>query len=152
MNVKLYTHRWLGYGQAVIAMSLARSLIIGAPSFILADSVASIRAVPLIRTSIDETQRVILGGNTRAEALNAEFDRSAADDSIPLNGKQLQLVRWPQHEAAAETMADELHEAGPPRFHQWFSAAEYAEHAAGSITHAGTQLFRVVLAGPPWRA
>lgn len=35
MNVKLYTHRRLGYGQAVIAMSLAWSRLIGGPSVTL---------------------------------------------------------------------------------------------------------------------
>jgi hypothetical protein len=83
--------------------------------------------VPLIEGSIDETQRVTLRGNTRPEALRAEFDRGAVDDSFPLNGMQPQLKRSPEHEAAAEALADELHRKGSPQFRQWLSAADCAE-------------------------
>jgi subtilase family serine protease len=85
------------------------------------------RATPLITGSIDETQQVALRGNTRPEALRAEFDRGAVDDSLPLNGMQLQLKRSPNHEAAAEALADELHRKGSPQFHQWLTALQYAD-------------------------
>jgi subtilase family serine protease len=85
------------------------------------------RVVPLIVAFIDETQRMVLRGNTRPEAVRAEFDRGAVDDSFPLNGMQLQLKRAPEHEAAAEALADQLHQRGSPQFHHWLTASEYAE-------------------------
>jgi len=110
MKVKLYKHRLLGYPQAVIAMSLACGLLIGVPSVTLADSAASIRAVPLIGTWIGETQRIILE------------DIAKINPWLVAHGFTVQV--------------------SPSRI----------TVAASSITHARTQLFRVALARPPWRA
>jgi subtilase family serine protease len=88
---------------------------------------SSIRAVPLIVESVDETKRIVLNGNTRPEALQPEFDRGAVEDSFPMNGIQLQLRRSAGHEQAAENLAEELHRGGSPVFHQWLSAAQYAD-------------------------
>jgi hypothetical protein len=54
------------------------------------------QGLPLIVGPVNESQRIVLQGNTRPEALRPEFDRGAVDDSFPLNGIQLQLKRSPQ--------------------------------------------------------
>lgn len=84
-------------------------------------------AVPLIVQSIDETQRVVFKGSVRAE-VRPEFDRGPVADSFALNGMQLQLRRSPEHERAADTLANDLQRAGSPRFHQWLTPEEFAEH------------------------
>jgi subtilase family serine protease len=119
------------------------AIAIGVPAIAQPESVASLHAVPLIQGPIDESSRVVLRGNSRPEAMRPQFDRGAVDDSFPLNGMQLQLKRSPQHEAAAEALADELHKTGSPQFHQWLTAAEYAEHfgvAAEDIATVSTWL------------
>jgi len=88
---------------------------------------SSPRAVPLIVELIDESKRIVLPGSIRGEVRRTEFDRGAVDDSFPLNGMQLQLRRSPEHEQAAEDLADDLERAGSPRFHQWLTAEQYAE-------------------------
>jgi subtilase family serine protease len=90
-------------------------------------STTSLRAVPLIFEPIDESKRIVLPGNTRGEVWRPEFDRGAVDDSFPLNGMQLQLRRSPEHEQAAEDLADDLERVGSPHFHKWLTAEQYAE-------------------------
>src|SRR5271167_1275271 len=80
---------WCFSKRAVISAAwLTCTVAIGAEAIAQSDSASSIRAVPLILTSIDESQRVVLHGNTRPEALRPQFDRGAVDDSFPLNGMQ----------------------------------------------------------------
>lgn len=84
------------------------------------------QALPLISSPVDESQRIVLHGNTRAEATSAN-DRGAVADSFPLNGMELLLKRSPQHEQAAAALADELQRHGSPQFHKWLTADQYAE-------------------------
>jgi subtilase family serine protease len=83
------------------------------------------QSVPLINSPVDESQRVVLRGNTRPEA-NATNDRGAVDESFPLEGIELLLKRSPEHEQEAATLADELQRPGSPQFHKWLTADEYA--------------------------
>jgi subtilase family serine protease len=92
-----------------------------------ASSATSTRAVPIIVDPIDDSNRVVLPGNTRPEVRRPEFDRGRVDDLFPLNGMQLQLKRSPEREQAAEDLADALERKGSPQFHQWLTAAQYAE-------------------------
>lgn len=92
-----------------------------------ASSATSTRAVPIIVDPIDESDRVVLPGNTRPEVRRRDFDRGQVDDSFPLDGMQLQLRRSPEREEAAEALADELQRKGSPQFHQWLTAEQYAE-------------------------
>jgi subtilase family serine protease len=92
-----------------------------------ATSATSLRAAPLIVEPIDESNRIVLPGNTRPEVRRRDFDRGPLDDSFPLDGMQLQLKRSPEREQAAEALADELERKGSARFHQWLTAEQYAE-------------------------
>jgi hypothetical protein len=86
------------------------------------DQGLSHQAAPIIVDPIDESNRVVLPGNTRPEVRRRDFDRGSVDDSFPLNGMQLQLKRSPEREQAAEDLADDLERAGSPHFHQWLTA------------------------------
>jgi len=88
---------------------------------------SQLRAVPLIVELIDETKRIVLPGNIRGDVLRPEFDRGPVDDLFPLNGMQLQLRRSPEHQQAAENLADDLERAGSPSFHKWLTAEQYVE-------------------------
>jgi|HubBroStandDraft_1064217.scaffolds.fasta_scaffold02173_7 subtilase family serine protease len=101
------------------AALLALAAIVGGPAFA--------QSVRLIVDPIDENRRVVLTGNTRGEASRPEFDRGPVDAAFPLNGMQLLLRRSPEREQAAEALVDDLNRAGSSHFHQWLTAAQYAE-------------------------
>ncbi len=81
----------------------------------------------LIVEAVDESNRIMLKGNTRPEAIRPEFDRGAVDDAFRLDGMQLQLRRSPEREQAAEALAEDLHRSGSPTFHKWLTPTDYAE-------------------------
>jgi len=83
-------------------------------------------AVPLVVEPIDDSRRILLPGNTRGE-VRPEFDRGPVEDSFPLNGIQLLLLRSPQREQDAEALAEELQQAGSAHLHRWITAEQYAE-------------------------
>ncbi|MGA2593986.1 MAG: protease pro-enzyme activation domain-containing protein [Bryobacteraceae bacterium] len=114
------------HSSAFLAALFALGAIAGAPALAQSAQGRLPRAVPLIVEPIDESRRVVLTGNTRGEA-RAEFDRGPVDDAFPLNGMQLLLRRSPEREEAAEALADDLNRAGSAHFHQWLTAAQYAE-------------------------
>ena len=78
------------------------------------------QTVPLILAPVDESQRVVLRGNTRPETIPAN-DRGAVDDSFPLNGIELLLKRSPEQEQAAAGLADELERREPGSARHTFS-------------------------------
>jgi subtilase family serine protease len=94
-------------------------------------------SAPQIVTGINESQRIVLYGNTRPEA-RAEFDRGAVADSFPLNGMQLLLKRSAEREQAAEALAESLHKAGSPHFHQWLTAEQFAEQFGVALEDIAT--------------
>jgi subtilase family serine protease len=123
-RMERFCRRSLSLLALVALLTLVPSPTIAQPS---ASSATSTRAVPLILDPIDESNRVVLPGSTRPEVRRRDFDRGPLDDSFPLDGMQLQLKRSPEHEQAAEALADELERKGSARFHQWLTAEQYAE-------------------------
>jgi len=81
----------------------------------------------VIREGVNEARLIALEGNTRPEA-NAQNDRGIVDDSFQLDHMLLQLKRSPEREAALKQYIDELHDANSPNFHQWLTAAQFAEY------------------------
>jgi subtilase family serine protease len=108
---------------SLLATLLAFSPFASAPLF---TQLVFAQSVPLITQPVDEGQRVVLRGNTRPE-VTAANDQGPVDDSLPLNGIELQLKRSPAQEQAAETLADDLQRAGSPQFHKWLTAEQYAD-------------------------
>jgi len=86
---------------------------------------------------IDESQLVQLRGNTRFEA-RAANDQGRVDDSMLLEGIQLQLKRSPSQEAAAEELADEVNKPGSAHFHQWLTADQYAQQFGVNLEDIAT--------------
>ena len=80
----------------------------------------------LVTQPIDEAQMVALKGNTRAEA-NAQNDRGAVADALPMEHMLLQLRRPPEQEDALEQLIDQVHKQGSPNFHRWMRARQFGQ-------------------------
>jgi len=80
----------------------------------------------LITQSIDESNLVVLRGNTRPEA-NARNDRGAVPDSFPMEYMMLQLKRSPVLEAELVQYVDQLTDKKSPNFHRWLTAQQLGE-------------------------
>src|SRR5260370_302949 len=87
---------------------------------------SGLHARPRTTQSINEMDRVALGGNTHPEARLAN-DRGAVANDFSLGHMLLQLKRSPEQEKALQQFIDELHTKGSPDFHQWLTAQEFGE-------------------------
>jgi hypothetical protein len=83
-------------------------------------------AQPLITQAIDESQRVVLKGNTHPLA-RPQFDRGQAPAGLPMQRMMLVLKRSPQQEAALERLIDAQEEKSSPNYHQWLSAEQFGQ-------------------------
>jgi hypothetical protein len=86
----------------------------------------------LIVRGLDDGKRVVLSGNTRAEAFHPEFDRGPVPVGFRLTGLQIQLCRSASQQAAAEYLATALQKAQSPVFHHWLTAKQYAAQFGAS--------------------
>ena len=84
-------------------------------------------ARPQVTQKIDDSKLVTLAGNTRPEARNAAFDKGPAPLAQKMPPMQLLLRRTPEQEAALAKLMDQLHTPGNANYHQWLTAAEFAE-------------------------
>ena len=80
----------------------------------------------LITQTVDESNLVTLGGNTRPEA-KAEYDRGRVDDNLLMEHLLLLLKRSPEQERELEEFIDDLHDSSSPTFHRWLTAMEFGE-------------------------
>ncbi|HKN61432.1 MAG TPA: protease pro-enzyme activation domain-containing protein, partial [Candidatus Acidoferrales bacterium] len=87
----------------------------------------------LIKTDIDDRQRVTLRGNTRPEA-NRENDRGPVPDDFRLEHMLLQLRRPPELEQQYDEYLEALTQHNSANFHQWLTPAEVGD--AYGLTHS----------------
>jgi subtilase family serine protease len=78
---------------------------------------------PLITGAINNSNRVILAGNTRPEAIAAN-DRGLVAASTPIESLQLVLHRSPANEAAFTQYIAEMHNPKSASYHKWLTNAE----------------------------
>ena len=76
-----------------------------------------------VRGPIDETQRVVLAGNTHPEA-NAKNDLGAVEDSFPLEHMQLLLRRPEKLQQELDAYTESLSEKSSPNYHHWLTAEQ----------------------------
>jgi subtilase family serine protease len=105
---------------ALVTAALALVWATTAPAGTLAG--AAVR--PLITGPVVEAELATLAGNIRPEA-NAENDRGAVADEVPLEHMLLQLRRADEQEEALAALIDQLHDRASPNFHQWLNAGEF---------------------------
>jgi subtilase family serine protease len=99
-------------------------------------SVAQANVPPQITKPIDDSQRVVLHGNTRPEA-NARNDRGALPDNAPITNVELLLRRSPASEKAFERLIADLHNPHSPSFHHWLTAAEMGDEFGANTRDIG---------------
>lgn len=81
----------------------------------------------IISGPIDESQRVILSGNTTPAALAPEYDRGAVADTLHYDHVLLVLKRAPETEARLVKLIDEMHDTHSPNFHRWLTPQQLGE-------------------------
>jgi len=78
-----------------------------------------------ITSTIDDSSRVTLAGNTRPEAYTKSNDRGPVPDSLAMTHMQLLLRRSPAQEQALEHLIDQLHDRASPNYHHWLTPDEF---------------------------
>ena len=79
-----------------------------------------------IRQPIDESSLVTLSGNVHPLAA-AQYDRGAADLSIPADRMLLVLKRNPQQDTDLQQFLNELHDKNSASYHKWLTPSQYGE-------------------------
>src|SRR5215469_5251015 len=82
--------------------------------------------VPRIREAVDESQRLVLKGNTHPLA-RPQYDRGAAPPDLPLNRMLLVLKRGPEQEWALRQLLDEQQDKSSPNYHKWLTPDEFGK-------------------------
>jgi subtilase family serine protease len=78
----------------------------------------------LIRSPVDESDRVTLGGNTPPSATIGARDQGAVDDALPFEHLLLVLKRDAATEGALQARILALHAPGSSEFHHWLTAEQ----------------------------
>ena len=112
--------RKLGFFSVVVL-----SALISVPS-VWAQSDSGLHARPRVTESIDETNRVVLAGNTHPEARPAN-DRGPVANDFAMDHILLQLKRSPEQEQSLQQFLDELVTKDSPNFHRWLTAEQFGE-------------------------
>ena len=81
-------------------------------------------AAALIRSPVDESVRVTLGGNTPPSAAIGARDQGAVDDALPFEHLLLMLKRDAATEGALQARVLALHTPGSSEFHHWLTAEQ----------------------------
>jgi len=81
-------------------------------------------AAALIRSPVDESVRVTLGGNTPPSAAIGARDQGAVDDALPFEHLLLMLKRDAATEGALQARILALHTPGSSEFHHWLTAEQ----------------------------
>jgi len=82
------------------------------------------QGAPQITNSVDESQRVILKGNTPGLAV-AKYDRGALESSAETKHVLLVLKRSSAQEADLKKLIDDQHNPSSSSFHQWLTPKEF---------------------------
>ena len=84
----------------------------------------SSNARPLITQAIDETNLVVLHGNTHPLA-RPEFDQGAAPASLPMQRMLLVLQRSLEQEAALNQLLEQQQDNSSPTYHRWLTPQQF---------------------------
>ncbi len=81
----------------------------------------------VITAPINESQRVVLSGNTTPAALEPAYDRGPVADTLYYDHLLLVLKRSPESEARLIKLIDEMHDTHSPNFHHWLTPQQLGE-------------------------
>jgi len=79
---------------------------------------------PRITQAIDETNLVVLHGNTHPLA-QPEFDQGAAPASLPMQRMLVVLQRSPQQEAVLDQLLEQQQDNSSPNYHRWLTPQQF---------------------------
>ncbi len=79
---------------------------------------------PRITQAIDETNLVVLRGNTHPLAL-PQYDQGEAPASLPMQRMLLVLQRSPQQEAALDDLLEQQQDNSSPNYHRWLTPEQF---------------------------
>jgi subtilase family serine protease len=116
--------RKLGLFSVVIFVVVLSLLVLTPCVYAQIDAGAYKRA--RILQGINETERVVLAGNTHPEA-RAANDRGRVPNGFAMDHMLLQLKRSPEQELALQQFVEALQIKGSPNYHHWISAQEFGE-------------------------
>ncbi len=81
---------------------------------------------PRITAAVDESRLTTLRGNTHPFA-QAQFDRGAAPDSLPMQRMLLVLQRSATQESALDTLMEQQQDASSPNYHAWLTPQQFGQ-------------------------
>src|SRR5579863_6585362 len=81
---------------------------------------------PLITQAIDESNLVVLHGNTHPLAL-PQYDQGAVSPDFALHRMLLVLKRGPAQEAALDQLLDQQQDNSSPYYHQWLTPQQFGQ-------------------------
>jgi subtilase family serine protease len=81
---------------------------------------------PLILQPVDETQLVLLKGNTHPLA-RPQFDQGAAPPNLPMERMLLVLRRSPEQESALRNLLDNQQDKASPSYHRWLTPEQFGK-------------------------
>ena len=110
---------------AVVILVVVLAALVAAPS-VFAQAESGWNGRPRIVQGINETDRVVLAGNTHPEARLAN-DRGAVANGFAMEHMLLQLKRSPEQDVALQQFLDELQSKSSPNYHHWIGAQEFGE-------------------------
>jgi subtilase family serine protease len=84
----------------------------------------SSNVLPRITQAIDETNLVVLRGNTHPLA-RPEFDQGTAPMSLPMRRMLLVLQRSPEQEAALEQLLEQQQDNSSANYHRWLTPQQF---------------------------
>ena len=87
----------------------------------------SVQPKDLIRSFVDDDERVVLHGNQHPLA-RPEFDGGAVAPSYRMDRMILTLNLDPQRQQILDQLVREQQDPRSPHYHQWLTAEEYGEH------------------------
>jgi len=81
---------------------------------------------PLITQAVDESNLVVLRGNTHPLAL-PQYDQGAVSPDLALHRMLLVLKRSPAQEAALDQLLDAQQDNSSPSYHQWLTPQQFGQ-------------------------
>jgi hypothetical protein len=116
------TFVWSALNLCAIALLILRPLGIAQSANLHPPATPS----PLITQSIDESQLIVLKGNTHPLA-RPEFDLGTAPATLPMSRMLLVLKRSDTQESALRQLLDDQQDKSSPSYHKWLTPEDYGK-------------------------
>lgn len=113
-------------GSLLLAVVAGLALAAPAQNRNLATSTPASYARPQITQPLDESQQIILKGNTHPLA-TAQYDRGAAPANLPMDRMLLVLKRSTEQETALRQLLDAQQDKSSPNYHKWLTPDEFGK-------------------------